>query len=28
VMDHIIIGRDGSKYLSMQQMGLGGLSET
>jgi DNA repair protein RadC len=27
VMDHIIIGRDGSKYLSMQQMGLGGLNE-
>jgi DNA repair protein RadC len=25
VMDHVIIGRDGIKYSSMQNMGLGGL---
>lgn len=25
VMDHIVIGREGTKYLSLQQMGLGGL---
>jgi len=26
VMDHIIIGRDGTKYCSLQMMGLGGLT--
>jgi DNA repair protein RadC len=25
VMDHIVIGRDGTKYASLQQMGLGGF---
>jgi DNA repair protein RadC len=25
VMDHIVIGRDGTKYTSLQQMGLGGF---
>ncbi len=28
VMDHIVIGRDGQKFMSLQQMGLGGLTTT
>ncbi len=28
VMDHIVIGREGDKYISLQQLGLGGLGPT